>query len=184
MFGRKIENKLVNNIIEWLLSIALAILVFLVMRTFVFRVAQVTGFSMEPTLTDGDFVLLNRFNYLFSSPRVGDIIAFPPYEDRPYRFYIKRIVALPGDVVDLVDMQFVINGEVLEDDFSYEPILGFIGAIDFPHEVEEGRFFVLGDNRNGSMDSRFASVGTIPAEAMVGRVSLRIWPRGRIGQVD
>ena len=183
MFGKKIENKLINNIIEWLLSIALAILVFLVVRTFVFRVAQVTGNSMEPTLAHGDMVLLNRFNYFFSSPRVGDIVAFPPYEDDPSRFYIKRIIALPGDVVNLVDNAFVINGVVLDDDFSHEPIISF-GDMVFPLEVEYGRFFVLGDNRNGSMDSRFANVGTVPAEVMVGRVSLRIWPRDRLGQVD
>ena len=183
MFGKKIENKLVNNIIEWILSIALAILVFFVVRTFVFRVAQVTGNSMEPTLAHGDMVLLNRFNFFFSSPRVGDIVAFPPYEDDPSRFYIKRIIALPGDVVNLVDNAFVINGMVLEDDFSHEPIISF-GDVAFPLEVEDGRYFVLGDNRNGSMDSRFVNVGTVPAEVMVGRVSLRIWPRGRLGQVD
>ena len=179
----RIENKLVNNIIEWLLSIALAHLVFFVVRTFVFRVAQVTCHSMEPTLAHGDMVLLNRFNFIFSSPRVGDIVAFPPYEHDPSKFYIKRIIALPGDVVDLVDHAFLINGLVLEDDFSYEPIINF-GDMVFPLEVEYGQYFVLGDNRNGSMDSRFANVGTVPAEVMVGRVSLRIWPWNRMGQVD
>ena len=182
MFG-KIENRLVNNIIEWLLSIALAIVVFFVVRTFIFRVAQVTGNSMEPTLAHGDMVLLNRFNFFFSVPRVGDIVAFPPYEDDPSRFYIKRIVAIPGDIVDLVDNAFFINGVLLDDDFSYEPIISF-GDVHFPLMVEDGRYFVLGDNRNGSMDSRFANVGTVPAEIMVGRVSLRIWPRDRLGQVD
>ena len=183
MFGKKIENKLVNNIIEWLLSIVLAVLVFFVVRTFVFRVAQVTGSSMEPTLAHGDMVLLNRFNFFFSNPRVGDIVAFPPCEDDPSRFYIKRIVAIPGDVVDFVDQAFFINGVLLEDDFAHEPIISF-GDMHFPVLVEEGRYFVLGDNRNGSRDSRFANVGTVPAEVMVGRVSLRIWPRGRLGQVD
>ena len=183
MFMERTGNKLVNNIIEWLLSIVLAILVFFIVRTFVFRVAQVTGNSMEPTLAHGDMVLLNRFNFFFSSPRVGDIVAFPPYEDDPTRFYIKRIVALPGDIVDLIDNAFFINGVLLEDDFSDDPIISF-GDVHFPLEVEDGQYFVLGDNRNGSMDSRFVNVGTVPAEVMVGRVSLRIWPRNRLGQVD
>lgn len=183
MFKNRIESKLLNNIIEWILSIALAVLVFFVVRTFVFRVAQVTGNSMEPTLSHGDMVLLNRFNYIFSSPRVGDIIAFPPYAHDPGRFYIKRIVALPGDVVDLRNNAFFINGAILDDEFSYEEIR-HVGDVLFPIQVEDGQFFVLGDNRNGSLDSRFVSVGTVPADVMVGRVSLRIWPRGRIGTVD
>ena len=183
MFKNRFESKLVNNIIEWLLSIALAILVFFVVRTFVFRVAQVTGYSMEPTLSHGDMVLLNRFNFIFSSPRVGDIVAFPPYAHDPTRFYIKRIVAIGGDVVDLRNNAFVVNGSFLDDDFSYEEIRQ-IGDMPFPVLIEEGYYFVLGDNRNGSKDSRFVSVGTVPADVMVGRVSLRIWPRTRIGQVD
>ena len=183
MFNNRFESKLVNNIIEWLLSIALALLVFFVVRTFVFRVAQVTGYSMEPTLSHGDMVLLNRFNFIFSSPRVGDIVAFPPYAHDPSRFYIKRIVALGGDVVDLRNNAFFVNGSLLDDDFSNEEIRQF-GDVLFPIQVEEGQYFVLGDNRNGSKDSRFISVGTVSADVMVGRVSLRIWPRNRMGLVD
>ena len=183
-FGNPIGgSKFLDSLIEWLLSIVFAVLLFFLLRNFVFRVAQVEGSSMEPTLVHGDMVLLNRFNYIFSSPQVGDIIAFPPYENDPTRYYIKRIVAKPGDVIDLVGYSFYINGEPMDDDFSYEPLRSF-GDLEFPFEVKEGQFFVLGDNRNGSMDSRFSSVGTVSSDVMVGKVSVRIWPRGRIGQVD
>ena len=178
-----LQHKVVKNIIEWLLAIALAVLFFLVIRTFVVRVASVTGPSMEPTLIQGDMVLLNRFNFLFSSPRIGDIVAFTPNEDDPSRFYIKRIVAGPGDIVDLRDSFFYVNDVRLEDVFSHDEIrTGW--TLTFPFEVEEGRYFVLGDNRNASRDSRFADVGTVSVDAMVGRVSLRIWPMGRFGSVD
>ena len=137
---------------------------------------------MEPTLLHGDMVILNRFSYLFSTPRLGDIVAFP-YPQDPSEYYIKRIIALPGDIVDLRDGAFHVNGMPLADDFSYELILAR-GDVDFPITIEDGRYFVLGDNRNGSVDSRFQSVGTVQARDMVGRVALRVWPMGRFGQVD
>lgn len=182
----RIENKHVRNIVEWLLAIAMAFLVFFVLRTYVVRVAQVTGTSMLPTLEHGDMLLLNRFSYIFSSPRVGDIVAFPPYEDDPGRFYIKRIVAGPGDIVEFRNNAFYVNGERLADDFSRDAVVngGTLAAIEGGLEIEYGQFFVLGDHRNGSRDSRFVDVGTVPAEKMVGRVVLRIWPLGTFGTVD
>ena len=183
MFKNYLENRLLANIIEWILSIALALLVFFIVRTFIFRVAQVTGGSMEPTLYHGDMVLLNRFNFLFFDPRPGDIVAFPPYPDDATRFYIKRIIGIPGDVVDLMGGAFYLNGERLDDAFSHDEVIQR-GDISFPFMVEYGHYFVLGDNRNGSMDSRFSTVGTVAPDVMVGRVSVRIWPFGRFGRVD
>ena len=182
MFKNRIEDPVLRGIAEWLTAIGLAVLLFFVMRAFVFRVAQVTGNSMEPTLSHGDMVVLNRFSYIFSSPRVGDIVAFP-FQGQPNQHYIKRIVAVPGDVVDLRAGVFYINNEPLNDDFSLPPTIS-LGDVLFPVTVEEGRFFVLGDNRNGSMDSRFTSVGTVPARDMVGRVAIRIFPFDRFGRVD
>ena len=182
MYTRRIRNPLLRNIAEWIVSILLGILLFLVVRNFLFRLAHVEGNSMEPTLLHGDMVILNRFSYLFSDPRLGDIVAFP-YPQDPSEYYIKRIVAVPGDTVDLRNGTFYVNGSPLDDDFSYDLILAR-GDVDFPITIEEGRYFVLGDNRNGSVDSRFQSVGTIQSSEMVGRVAIRLWPIGRFGQVD
>jgi len=182
MLKNRIQNPIIRGIAEWLLAIAVAALLFVVVRSFLFRIAHVTGSSMEPTLSHGDMVVLNRLSYIFTTPRVGDIVAFPFPED-PSEFYIKRIIALPGDVVDLHEGIFFINGQAIDDAFSQMPTVS-LGDVQFPITVEDGLFFVLGDNRNGSMDSRFSSVGNVPARDMVGRVAVRIYPFNRLGRVD
>ena len=171
-----------RGLAEWIIALGLAVLVFFVVRTFLFRVAHVTGSSMAPTLAHGDMVILNRLSYNFSSPRVGDIVAFP-YPENPDENYIKRIIGIPGDVVDLRDGVFFINDTPLDDPFSYETVV-FPGDVQFPITVDYGRFFVLGDNRNGSKDSRFATVGTILYRDMIGRVLVRVWPFTSLGRVD
>jgi signal peptidase I len=171
-----------KGVLEWLFAIGLAVLLFFVVRNFLFRVAHVTGHSMEPSLNHGDMLILNRFSYLFSDPRLGDIVAFP-YPEDPSEYHIKRIVGLPGDVIDLRDSRFFVNGEPLDDAFSHEPVLA-LGDMVFPITVEEGHYFVLGDNRNGSKDSRFSAVGTIPKRELVGRVLVRFWPFNNLGRVD
>ena len=182
MLKNRIENPFLRGLIEWMLAIGLAFLLFFAAREFVFRVAHVTGSSMEPTLNHGDMVVLNRLIYLFASPRAGDIVAFP-YPENPSEFYIKRVVGVPGDIIDLRNGEFIINGQPLDDPFSGDPVLA-LGDVAFPVVVEEGRFFVLGDNRNGSKDSRFNAVGTVPGRDMVGRVAVRVWPFGALGQVE
>lgn len=162
----------------------LAVLLFFVVRGFVFRTANVDGNSMAPTLEHGDMVILNRFAYRFRAPRAGDIVAFP-YPDNPSDVFIKRIIAVPGEVVDFRHGFFYVDGNRLDDDFSAEPTITF-GDVNFPLTVANGNYFVLGDNRNGSRDSRFASVGNISACAscgIVGRARIRIWPLGRVGRV-
>jgi len=182
MFKNRIENPFLRGLIEWVLAIGLAFLLFFVMRSYIFRIAHVTGDSMGPTLNHGDMVVLNRFVYLFSPPRAGDIVAFP-YQENPSEFYIKRVIGVPGDIIDLQNGEFLINGQLLDDPFSGDFVL-VSGDVNFPVEVEDGRFFVLGDNRNGSKDSRFVAVGTVPGRDMVGRVAVRIWPFGALGQVE
>jgi len=182
MFKNHIQNPLLRGLAEWLLAILLAVLLFFVVRSFLFRVAHVTGNSMESTLSHGDMVILNRLSYLFFNPRIGDIIAFPNPENNG-EFFIKRIIAGPGDIVDLLDGFFVINGIPLEDNFSANPT-SLLGNVSFPIEIEEGRYFVLGDNRNNSLDSRSADVGNIQARDMVGRVAIRVFPFDRFGRVE
>lgn len=181
MLKNKIANPYLRSLVEWLLAAGLAVLFFLVMRNFVFRMAHVTGSSMEPTLSHGDMVVLNRLGWLVFGPRLGDIVAFPPQID-PTDHYIKRIVAMAGDEVNLYDGAFYVNGARLEDDFSYERIV-LRGDEIFPVVVPEGAIFVLGDNRNGSKDSRFTAVGAVPVRDVVGRVAGRVWPLRAFGGV-
>jgi len=178
----RISNPIVKSLVEWIIAIGLALLLFLVLRMFVFRVAHVSGASMAPTLAHDDRVILNRAAIVFGEPRRGDIVAFP-YPGNPDEYHIKRVIGIPGDVIDFAGGRFYVNGEPLSDPFSYEAVWS-VGNVDFPVTVEEGRVFVLGDNRNASKDSRDRSVGTIAHEDIIGRVLVRIWPLESFGQVE
>jgi len=182
MFKNRIANPAVRGLVEWILAIGLAVMLFFVLRMFVFRIAHVDGTSMVPTLSDGDMLVLNRAAVVFGELRAGDIVAFP-YQGNPSEHFIKRVIGVAGDVVDLVDGVFLVNGVPLDDDFSYETVWA-AGNAAFPVTVEEGRLFVLGDNRNGSKDSRYNSVGTVCIDDVIGRVLVRIWPFGALGRVD
>ena len=176
MLKKYIKNPILLSLAEWAFAIGFAMILFFIARNYVFRIASVLGTSMEPSLADGDVLILNKFSYLFSDPRIDDIIAFPN-PNEPDVFYIKRIIARPGDEIDFIDGIFYINGEPLNERTS------LVGDVDFPIIVEEGLYFVLGDNRNGSRDSRFISVGNVPSNDMVGRVWIRIWPLSSFGRV-
>ncbi|MCL2287417.1 MAG: signal peptidase I [Firmicutes bacterium] len=182
MFKVRIENPFLRGLVEWILVIGLALLLALIARSFLFRITRVTGYSMEPSLSHGDVLILNRFTYLFRSPAVGDIVAFP-YPKDPSDFFIKRVVAVSGDTVDFHNSQFWVNGLPLDDSFSVVPVLS-IGDMNFPVTVEEGHLFLLGDNRNVSRDSRCTTVGTVPESEMLGKVFIRFWPISSFGRVE
>jgi len=182
MLKNRIQNPAVRNLVEWVIAIGFALLLFFALRMFLFRVAHVSGASMSPTLVDGDRVILNRAAVVFGEPRAGDIIAFP-YPANPSEHHIKRVIGVPGDIVDFTGDRFIVNGNPLDDDFSHEWVRSG-GNVAFPLIVEEGHFFVLGDNRNASKDSRYSTVGTIAGGDIVGRVLVRIWPFDSFGQVD
>jgi signal peptidase I len=182
MFKNRIANPFVKSLVEWLLSIALAFLLFFIFRNYVFRFANVKGSSMEPTLMHNDMVLLSRYSYRLSDPVPGDIIAFP-FKENPSEYYIKRVVGLPGDEINLSEQRFLVNGKPLDDMFSRDGIFS-MGDVQFPLIVEENTYFMLGDNRNGSKDSRFSSVGCIERDDMVGKVIFRVWPPRSLGTVE
>ena len=182
MLKNRIINPVVRGLVEWIIAIGFALLLFFVLRMYLFRVAHVSGESMSPTLADGDRVILNRAAVVFGEPQAGDIIAFP-YPGNPSEHHIKRVIGVPGDVVDFANGNFTVNGYPLGDDFSHEVVWSG-GNVGLPLTVEEGRYFVLGDNRNASKDSRYSTVGTIAGSDVVGRVLIRIWPFDSFGQVD
>ena len=151
-----------------------------VLITFVGQRTSVSGSSMEPTLHHGDQLILDKLSYHFSEPERFDIIVFPfQYEEKTY--YVKRIIGLPGETVQIdLEGNIYINGEILEEDYGLEPIL-FPGAAAEPITLGEDEYFVLGDNRNNSSDSRDASVGNVHREDIIGKAWVRIWPLNKIG---
>lgn len=181
MIDKYIKNKVLKNILEGIYVILLTLVFYFFIQTFLFKTAYIKGVSMEPTLTHADRVLITRFAYFISSPRYNDVVAFP-YKENKKDHYIKRIIGLPGDVIDIIDGKFHINGVLLEQEFA-EINLSDFGNIKYPFTVPEKLYFVLGDNRNQSHDSRNQQVGCMAKKDFLGKVSVRIWPLNKIGLV-
>jgi len=176
-----IKNKFLAEAAEWAIGIILMAVLVIVVRQFVFRNALISGPSMEPTLYHGERVILLKLPYITGSPAVGDIVAFP-YKANPSQLFVKRVIGLPGDVVDIVDRMIVINGVELDDEFT-EGLLISVGDVVFPITVPDNSYFVLGDHRNQSNDSRFTGVGCIHKNELLGKIVLRFWPLDKFGAV-
>lgn len=173
-----------KNVIKEIFSTILYILVVLAgtwfLITFVCQRTSVNGSSMEPTLYHNDQLILDKISYRFSEPQRFDIIVFPfQYAEKTY--YVKRIIGLPGETVQ-IDLagNIYINGEILEEDYGKETI-SYPGLAAEPITLGEDEYFVLGDNRNNSSDSRDPSVGKIRRSNIMGKAWVRIWPLGRFG---
>ena len=165
------------SMIGWILFIFC--LVFLV-TTYVGQRTRVEGHSMEPALSDGDNLIVDKISYRFHDPERFDIIIFP-YQWEPNTYYIKRIIGLPGETIQIDDEgNIYIDGEVLQEHYGLERIQN-PGSAREPITLGEDEYFVLGDNRNNSEDSRFTQVGVIHRDDIVGRAWLRIYPFDRIG---
>jgi signal peptidase I len=169
------QNPKLRELAEWVLALCIAAVVFLILRQFLFRSVNVIGISMEPALTHGERLIVTKAPYWFADPARGDVIAFP-YKDDPDQKYIKRIVGLPGEVIDIVDYRVIVDDEPADGD-----ITAVFGNIQFPFTVPDGVYFVLGDNRNASKDSRYHEVGCVPRADIIGKAVFRFWPPDRIG---
>ncbi|MCM1537760.1 MAG: signal peptidase I [bacterium] len=141
---------------------------------------RVQGDSMRPTLHDGDNLMVDKLSYRFTEPQRYDIIVFP-YEHKAKTYYIKRIIGLPGERVRIdQDGTIYINGEVLHENYGAEVMLN-PGRAALEITLGADEYFVLGDNRNNSSDSRDPSVGNIHRDRIIGKAWVRIWPLSDIG---
>jgi signal peptidase I len=165
------EINLIRHITGWIVDIAVALaLAWFCLHSFGTQV-QIAGQSMSPLLESGDVVLMNRLIYDISSPRVGDVVVF---EREDHKQNVKRVMGVPGDVVQIMDGWLYINGERYEDEKLGAAVLA--GIAESPVELGEGEYFLLGDNRDCSEDSRFANVGNVKEEQILGKVWLCILP--------
>ena len=157
--------------------------IFVVAWLIVHFVAQrtvVDGSSMETTLNDGDNLIIDKISYRFEDPKRFDIIVFP-FQYKENTFYIKRIIGLPGETVSITENGIImINGEPLQESYGKE-VIRDSGMAKNPITLSDGEYFVLGDNRNNSSDSRDPSVGIIKRSDIVGRAFMRLYPFDRIG---
>ena len=176
-----IKNKFLAEAVEWILTAAGMVIVFYVCQNFVFRSAYVSGPSMEPTLHHGERLILLKLPLLFGNAKRNDIVAFP-YKDNPSQHFIKRVIGLPGDVIDIQNRMLTINGAELSDEFTTGQLLA-VGDVMFPLTVPAGCYFVMGDNRDQSNDSRYVGVGCIAKKDMMGVAVIRFWPFDKFGKL-
>lgn len=176
------------NIVKELIGMAIYLFSVIVIVWFIIHFVgqrtEVSGLSMYNTLDDGDSLWVDKLSYRFKDPERFDIVVFP-YKDTG-EYFIKRVIGLPGEKVRIDEEgRIYINDEVLNEDYGYEVI--------FPENIRrasediiigDDEYFVMGDNRNNSMDSRFVEVGNIKRDELVGKAAFRMWPPSKIGKID
>lgn len=168
-----------KELISWALYIGFVVVVTWFILTFVGQRTVVDGRSMNATLNDKDNLIVEKLSYRFSDPERFDIIVFPPYDTKEY--YIKRIIGMPGETIQIDEEgNIYIDGELLEEDYGLETIKNPGRAIE-PVTLGDDEYFVMGDNRNNSVDSRDSRVGNVKRDAIIGRAWVRIWPLSDIG---
>ena len=175
------ERSILVELLSWLIYIVIVVILSLGIITFIGQRTKVSGHSMETTLSDGDNLIVDKISYRFRDPERFEIIVFPfQYEEHTY--YIKRIIGLPGETVQVIDGYVYINGEVLDENYGLE-VMDDPGIAAEPITLGEDEYFVLGDNRNHSSDSRDPSVGVLHRDDIMGRAWIRIWPFDKFGVI-
>lgn len=177
------KENFIKELIEYLKMIAIVVVTVFIVNQFILINARIPSGSMENTILTGDQIFGNRLAYLFDEPERYDIVIFKYPDDRK-QYFIKRVIGLPGDTVNIVDGDVYITtaqGEefLAEDHFLPEDSNGSFG----PYTVPEGSYFMLGDNRNWSKDSRFWNNTYVPEGDILGKAVLRYWPLNKLGIV-
>ncbi|MBI4353467.1 MAG: signal peptidase I [Candidatus Omnitrophica bacterium] len=178
------KERLKTEAKEWGQSLVIALILTLVIRTYVIQAFKIPSGSMRPTLMEGDKLFVNKFIYRFQPPKRGDIIVFKYPVDRKKDF-IKRLTAFEGETVEIRDGKIYVDGSVLDDPetfgrfyyYNHEPY----GGPDEKIAVPKGSYYVLGDNSANSTDSRFW--GFIPKKYLLGKAIFRWWPPRRMGKL-
>ena len=170
-------------ILDWLVDIIIASIIVWIITTFAFQNMYVVGSSMNPTLKNGETVLINKVTYRLNTPQRNDIVAFRHTDSSNNEMNIvKRVIGLPGDKIEVVNGMVYLNGERfhhLVGAYNQEDLI-LRGNMAYPIIVPEESYFVLGDNKVNSMDSRYQEIGLIPKKELSGKIIIRIWPFWKI----
>ncbi|MFP4099798.1 signal peptidase I [Coleofasciculus sp.] len=171
-----------NPWVEGLKTIGLSVFLAIGIRSFVAEARYIPSGSMEPTLQINDRLIIDKISYNFRQPQRGDIVVFSPTEAlKQQNFqdaFIKRVIALPGETVEVKGGRVYVNGQSLREQYIEEEPEYSYGPVTVP----EDNYLVLGDNRNNSYDSHYW--GFVPRENIIGRAIVRFWPLNRVGEVD
>ena len=163
---KKISQELLREIFSWIFGIALSVFLAAVVVIFLGKSTRVVGMSMEPTLENGQQIFIDRFLYVLSSPKAGDVVAFLPNGNENSHYYVKRVVAGPGDKLRIADGTLYVNGQ--ESKWVTERILD-AGIAENEIILGNKEYFCIGDNPNNSEDSRSANIGPVEEGDMIGK---------------
>ena len=180
------ENKSMGReILDLVIYVAIVALIVYLILHFVGQRTVVNGDSMDLTLQDGQSLIMDKISYRFHDPERFDIVIFPgPEENGENPYFIKRVIGMPGETIQILDGKVHIDGEELESD-----VYGITNTIDYPGIAEEpltlgeDEYFCMGDNRPVSYDSRYEEVGPVTRGEFIGKVWIRIWPFSKFGPV-
>ena len=164
-------DNLGEEIKDWVISIVIAVVLAMIIRNFIVEPYLVDGPSMRPTLENQQRLIVNRFIYHLRAPEKGEILIFKYPKDQS-RDFIKRVIAVPGDTIEIKDGNVFVNEELQTENYILSKCRG-----DYPKvTIPEGHIFVMGDNRNNSEDSRFPDVGFVPFDLIKGKAMVVFWP--------
>ncbi len=177
-FGRekkKVNIPIIKEVVTWIIEIAIVLGIAFVFVYYIGLRTSVVGQSMMPVLTNKQEILINRFIYLLTDPKPNDIIVFLPNGNEKSHYYVKRVVGTPGDTVQIKEGIVFVNGELFEEAGEMDAILDAELAAE-EIILAEDEYFVLGDNRNNSEDSRYANIGNVKKQHIIGKAWFIVSP--------
>lgn len=180
---KRFHFDMIRPIGMWVIKIAVVCLFAFVFVWYFGQRVSAVGDSMSPVLRNGDITLVNRIIYDASAPKRGDIIVFKPNGNENSHYYIKRIIGLPGETVEFIEGAVYIDGEKLEEDYETTDIKD-VGVVTEKIELSGDEYFVLGDNRMNSEDSRMADVGNVKRSYIYGKAWFIVSPKKHFGFVN
>ena len=173
----------IRGIWSWTISIAIAVIAAMIVTVCFFKSTVLQDSSMEPTLCAGDTILIDTAVYHFTTPQRGDVIVFRTGDDEMGSLHTKRVVGLPGETVQIVDGQVIVDGEVYLEQKDF-PGISNAGMAEEEITLSSTQFFVLGDNRNNSEDSRHPGIGSVEKESIVGKAWFVASPAADFGWIS
>ena len=179
----KMENGKIRGIFRLIFEIAVTLAFAALVAIAMFQSVTMQESSMEPTLSVGDRFFINRVIYRVSSPQRGDIIVFRTNASDEAALHIRRVIGLPGETVQIGDGRILINGETYKEGRDF-PTISNAGLAASPITLEAGEYFVLGDNRNNSEDSRYGDIGIVKKKYISGKLWFTCYPVKKIGFLE
>ncbi len=178
------EKANVKEVLRELIIYALIIVICVhVMPRYVIQRTIITGHSMENTLQDKDNVLVEKLFFSLSEPERFEVVMFYPYGRDEEDYYVKRVIGLPGETIQIIGDDIYIDGELIEENYGKQAIT-YQGIAEEPLTLGKDEYFLMGDNREVSFDSRYEEIGPIKRDLIAGKAILRIWPLGEVGGID